>query len=501
MDLVKLAETLQDAEIAVLRSFRKSNVNAIESLKGLSRVEFMRAGMWLENKGLIETKRSSRKIVILDAYGKKYVKSTLPEIKLISLIKKQDLSIEELSQKLSRDELHFAIGYLKKKGFIRFEQGVVSITPAGKRLRLTPEGILILRIAKTGELDLLNLDDDELKAYSALSKRKQVIKTLEKQIINFKVTQTGKNIIPYIPTGKRIGNLTPSLIKNKAWDEVPFRRFDVSAQVPTVYPGKKQPYNQFTDSVRQKLVEMGFKEMTGPLIETEFWNFDALYQPQNHPARDWTDTYSLKHPKYGKLPNQKLVSSVKLAHEKGGETRSTGWQYKWDSKKASKLMPRAHGTSLSARWLAKGVEVPGKYFATARVYRPDVLDSTHLIEFNQIDGIIIDKSLNFKKLLGLLKQFALEFAGTDKVRFLPDYYPFVEPGVQMDVYNEKLGKWVELGGAGIFRPELTKALGVKEPVIAWGLGLDRFAMSKLGIKDIRHLFSHDLDWIRGEKVV
>lgn len=499
MDLKKLAETLQDAEIAILKGFGKTHIEIMNNLKGLSKVEFMRAGMWLQNKGLIETKKTAKKIVTLDTHGKKYAKTMLPELKLLNLIQKQDMSIEELQQKMPKDELRFAIGYLKKKDCVKFEQGIVSITTIGKRLRLTPEGALLLKLAKLGETALSDLTDEELESYKALAKRKQVVKTLDKQTINFKITAMGKQILSHLPMGKRISNLTPQLLKTGQWKDTPFRRFDVEARVPDLYFGKKQPYNQWVDQLRDKLVQMGFKEMTGPLIETEFWNYDALYVNQTHPARIEDEAYKLKFPKKGVLP--KFVQSVKAHHETGGKTRSKGWQYKWNPELAARLMPRPQGTALSARQLAKGVEVPGKYFATARCYRPDVLDATHLIEFNQIEGIIIGKDLTFKNLLGILKQFAIDFAGTDKIRFLADYYPFTEPSVQLDFYSDSLGKWVEFGGAGIFRPELTAALGIKEPVIAWGLGLDRFAMSKLGINDIRYLFSYDLNWLRKEKTI
>ena len=151
-------------------------------------------------------------------------------------------------------------------------------------------------------------------------------------------------------------------------------------------------------------------------------------------------------------------------------------------------MPSAHATAHSARQLAQGIEVPGKYFAIARVYRPDVIDATHLVEFNQMDGFIADKELSFRHLLGILKQFALEIAGASKVRFYPDYYPFTEPSVQLSAKHPELG-WIEFAGAGMFRPEITENLGIKEPIIAWGMGIDRLAMFKLGIKDIKHLFS------------
>lgn len=163
-------------------------------------------------------------------------------------------------------------------------------------------------------------------------------------------------------------------------------------------------------------------------------------------------------------------------------------------------MPAAHTTAYTGMALVKGIKIPGKYFALGRVYRPDVLDARHLLEFNQLDGIIVDKDLNFRHLLGILKEFAIEIAGAEKVRFYPDYYPFTEPSVQLSAKHPEMG-WIEFAGAGIFRPEMTENLGVKEPVLAWGMGVDRLAMFKLGIKDIRQLFSDDLTWLRNAKVL
>ena len=225
-----------------------------------------------------------------------------------------------------------------------------------------------------------------------------------------------------------------------------------------------------------------------------------LFQPQNHPARTWTDTYQLKEPKWGSLPDELLVNKIKYAHQEGGRTGSRGWRYKWDSTTAMKLLPRSHTTALSARQLVKGIHVPCKHFAIARCYRPDVLDATHLIEFNQMVGFVADKSINFRTLLGMLKMFTTEITGIDKIKFNPSYFPFTEPSVEVFVKHPDLG-WVELGGAGIFRPEITETLGIDVPVMAWGLGLDRLAMFNFRIKDIRHLFSQDLKWLREARVV
>jgi phenylalanyl-tRNA synthetase alpha chain len=163
-------------------------------------------------------------------------------------------------------------------------------------------------------------------------------------------------------------------------------------------------------------------------------------------------------------------------------------------------MPAAHATAHSARQLVEGIEIPGKYFAIARCYRPDVMDASHLIEFNQMDGFIVGEDLSFRHLLGILKQFAVEVAGAEKVRFYPDYYPFTEPSVQLSAKHPEMG-WIEFAGAGIFRPEMMENLGIKEPAIAWGIGIDRLAMFKLGIKDIRYLFSDNLGWLRDVKMV
>jgi phenylalanyl-tRNA synthetase alpha chain len=145
------------------------------------------------------------------------------------------------------------------------------------------------------------------------------------------------------------------------------------------------------------------------------------------------------------------------------------------------------------------LEVPGKYFSLARCYRPDVVDRTHLTEFIQVEGIVVGASLTFRDLLGILKRFALEIANADQVRFKPDYFPFTEPSVELSAYKEGLG-WMEFGGAGIFRPEVTLPLGITVPVIAWGLGVERLFMMKAGISDIRNLFSQDLDWLRRRTV-
>jgi len=295
--------------------------------------------------------------------------------------------------------------------------------------------------------------------------------------------------------------LTSEMISSGEWERVRLRSYNVSSPVPQVFPGKYHPYLRFLRMVKRKLVALGFREAVGPLVETAFINCDCLYMPQNHPAREIHDLYYLKDPSRASLEQYSdLVKRVAETHENGWKTGSTGWRYKFSLDESSKLILRSHGTALSVRsMISKDLQIPGKYFAIARCFRPDMLDKTHLTEFNQAEGIVLDPSLNLRNLLGILEMFAREVAGADRVRFKPDYFPFTEPSVELQAYREGVG-WMEFGGSGIFRPEVTEPLGVKVPVLAWGLGIDRLYMMHRKIRDIRQLFTSDLEWIRDQTV-
>jgi phenylalanyl-tRNA synthetase alpha chain len=397
--------------------------------------------------------------------GKKYAEEGLPEL---NLLKRAESEKELKKLKSDVDNFNIALQWAKKNGWIKIEKGQVIVEN------------------QPGKYDLY----ESLKDLSSAGEDQKKI-LLKRGLIREIRDDVEKEAKKYV--GKEITTIHPSLIKTGLWRKTKLKKYNVKAVGKTIYPGKIQPYQKFILEMKKRLVELGFKEMTGPIIETEFWNFDALFQPQNHPSRDWTDTYSLKNPVYGSLPEKKITEAVKKSHE-------TGWKYKWDEKKASRLTPRAHDTAISPRYLAKGVEIPGKYFNLVRCFRPDVIDATHGVEFNQLGGFVIGEDMSLKHLLGLLKMFAVEFGGAEEVKFFPDYYPFTEPSVQISVKDKKLG-WVELAGAGIFRKELTEPLGIKVPVIAWGVGIDRLAMCALGIKDIRQLFSQDLNWLRKFEVL
>ena len=486
-----------------LNELKRAKFEELVEKTGLEQVAVMRAVLGLQAKGLARLHERSERVVKLTETGKRYAEISLPEWRALKVLReKKKATLDDLKEVLSEDELKPIVGLLRKGGWanVKKEDGklVLEIAEKGLGAEERPIDKALKLLAEKGVVPVKEIE--RLVPVKELKRRKVgEEETLTEREVE--ITSEGEELAPKVELKKEVSVLTPELIKSGKWREVEFRKFDIKAPVRRIYPGKKQPYRAFLDKIRRRLIEMGFIEMTvDSLIETQFWNFDALFQPQNHPAREWTDTYQLKYPKSGHLPGEDLVASVKAAHEHGGDTGSRGWGYVWSPERAMLLMPRAHGTALSGRQLAKGVEIPGKYFTIQRVFRPDVLDRTHLIEFNQVDGFVVGEDLNFKHLLGILKRFAVEIAGAKKVKFLPDYYPFTEPSVQMSAYHPELG-WVEFGGAGIFREEMTKALGVDAPVIAWGIGIDRLAMFKLGIDDIRYLFSYDLRWLREAKLV
>ncbi len=317
-----------------------------------------------------------------------------------------------------------------------------------------------------------------------------------------KLTELGSTIVA---TGIKeegvIDRLTPQVIRSGEWKDKKLRMYDVVTNVPKIYAARKQHYRKFLEWVRQKFMSLGFTEMNGPIVESEFWNMDALFMPQFHSARDIHDVYYVKEPVYGDV-DESILKKVKASHENGFGTGSKGWNYSFDVKKTRRLVLRSQGTACSARTLAsKDLKIPGKYFGITRCFRKDVIDATHNVDFYQTEGIIVEEGLNIRHLFGLLNMFAKEFANAQEVKIVPGYFPFTEPSCELFAKHPELG-WVELGGAGIFRPEVVKPLLGKEvSVLAWGIGIDRIAMFKLGIKDIRQLFSHDLEFLKNARTV
>lgn len=465
----------------------------------LDKTTVTHALQFLSRKGIIKLESKIEKEIVLGSNGILYLKEGLPERRLLDLLAATPtISLEEAKAKaeLTEKEFQAALGALKRKALLKIISGNILLQANKEEIskKMLEESFLA-----SLPLSLAELKPEQKFCLGQLSKRKDIIRIEEKKLLEIEITAQGKKIISAMekagPIVGQIEQLTPEMLKKGTWRGKKFRVYDVTSSVPLIIGGKRQPYAEFLQHVREKLVTLGFEEMQGSLVENEFWNYDALFQPQFHVAREWSSTYYIKNKlKQEKIP-RKIMQRVKKQHEKS-------WRYKWNPEQAMKLILRPQGTVLSARQIASNLsklKIPGKYFAITRCYRPDVVDATHLSEFNQVEGIIVKENLTLRNLFAILELFGKEIAQAKKVEIRPSYFPFTEPSAELFVKHKKFG-WIELGGAGIFRREVVKPLTGKDiTVLAWGLGIDRLAMLNLKIKDIRQLFSHDLDWLRKSK--
>jgi len=506
MDLKKLAQSLHPYERRVLPELVHAKyVSEVVARTGLKDVEVTRALQWLENKKAIEVRTDERELVSLDKNGVEYLKKGLPERRFLEALDEKELALTKVAQKsqLSNEEMNICIGLLRQKGAIlilKDKELKVKRTDQGKKL-VQGQFLEERFVKREFPCELAKLSSEEKAVVEQLKKRKQIIKIEREKVKRAELTDIGKKLVDFGVRDENIVDaVTPQILQQGSWKKKSFRRYDVTSNVPLVFGGRRQPYRAFLDWVKYKFVSLGFTEMSGPLVESEFWNMDALFMPQFHSARDIQDVYFVKEPKFGKL-DESFVKRVKAVHETGSSTGSLGWGYHFDVERTHRQVLRSQGTACSARMMASpDFKIPGKYFGISRVFRPDVIDATHGADFNQVEGLVVEEDLNFRHLVGLLRMFAKEFAGADEIRLAPAYFPFTEPSVELHAKHPQLG-WIELGGAGIFRPEVvTPLLGRHVNVCAWGLGIDRLGMFKLGFKDIRSLFSQDVAFLRTTKV-
>jgi phenylalanyl-tRNA synthetase alpha chain len=448
---------------------------------------------FLTRKGLVELKTEEKKLIDLGINGIYYQKKGLPERRLLDeLGKKRSIPLSEIGNVtgLNDNEAKISIGVLKKKALVEIKEGKVVLNASDKEVEKKSFEEELLAVLPMEEKDL---EPEQKFALENLRARKEIIEIKDKKVVSSQLTSEGKKINPADLKDELIEKLTPKMIRAGNWKGKKFRTYDITSPVPKIYGGKRHFVNQATDYAKKVWLDMGFKEMTGNSVLTSFWDFDALFTPQDHPARDVQDTFFLKSVK-GKLPDKKLVEQVKKAHE-GKLGNSIGWNSEWSEEPAKKVILRTHTTPLSAQTLKKIAETkefPAKYFALGKCFRNETVDWSHGFEFNQSEGIVVDENATFRQLLGYLNQF-FKSMGHNKLRFRPHYFPYTEPSVEIDSWNEERKCWVEIGGAGMFRPELTiPFFGKHIPVLAWGPGFDRIIMQYFGIKDLRDFYKNNL---------
>ncbi len=476
--LKEISEGLTDPK-EIAEKLKIKEVSVISSAEGLA------------EKGLISLNKKVEEVYALTEEGARYAEIGLPERRILEIAGAEGVPISGIKD----PSLKVGIGWLKKKGWATVEAG--KIMPTGDAPPGKDEEVLEA-LSFQGATSASVLDEEALKV---LKSRGLVEPSVQKSwnLSPGKIQVSLEEADLFVS----VNRITADMIKNGEWgvegkggNDFLYRGghyrvnpYDVTLAAERVYLGKAHPYQRLLSRMREIMLEMGFSEIKGEIVQSSYWNFDALFQPQDHPAREMQDTFYLD--SKAEIPDASRVMDM---HERGGEVGSTGWGGTWDPEVARREVLRTHTTSVTIKYLADHPNPPVKAFSIDRVYRREAIDPTHTPEFEQLEGVIMDEGLSFANLLGVLKEFYAKM-GFDEVRFRPGYFPYTEPSVEPEVYIDGLG-WVELGGAGVFRREVTAPFGIDHPVLAWGLGVGRLAMLRLGLKDLRLLYQSDVGWLR-----
>jgi len=471
-----LSHVLHDIEKQIIKPLQSNPKLTEEQLAQeteLSMDQIRRGVEWLRQKNLADVTDTTNISYSLGKNGLDALKNGLPERRLVALVKDGPKTFDEIRSSLQGPDFNAAIGYAKKNDWINIEKtdigSKISLKQENQTTRNSDEMVIQL-FGKFGNIpskEIMSSTAYYQESLKSLMERPDFIIQHEEKTKAVSLSETGKNID----------------LKKLDSDAI-----DVEADVPHVHAARIHPLKDTINEIRETFVHLGFTEINGNLSQSSFWNFDALFTPQDHPARELQDTFYLKDLNAKQLATPTQIKNVSNAHKKG-------WRYYWDIQEARKMVLRTHTTCVTIKHLADKKPDEARIFSLGRVFRNEKLSFKHLAEFNQVEGVVVGKHITLRDLMGIQKEFYRKI-GLAKVKFWPTFFPYTEPSLQSMVYNEKLGKWIELFGMGIFRPEVTKPLGITKPVLAWGGGIERIAMLKFGLDDVREFYNNNLSWLR-----
>ncbi len=450
--------------IKLLKTAPDLTEEQIAEKTGLSIDQTRRGIEWLRLKNLATVSESEKSFVKLGANGIKAKQEGLPERNLLNMIAAKPLPFSELQKKLGA-EINVAIANAKKNDWIEIQKGETeNIVSLKQKPGQTREEKMISYIAEN------KVAVDQIKDSATLESIKRrpdflIIETTKSRTVSLSEQARA------IDTEKQDAGA-----------------IDVEADVPLVHAARTHPLKDTISEIREVFVSLGFSEIAGNLAQPSFWNFDALFTPQDHPAREMQDTFYIKGKAAEKFANPIQIKRVSDSHKKS-------WKYDWNVNAAKKMVLRTHTTCVTIKYIAENKPDEARVFSLGRVFRNEKVSYKHLVEFNQVEGIVVGKNVSLRDLMGLQTEFYKKM-GLYKIKFWPTFFPYTEPSLQTMVYNERLGKWVELFGMGIFRPEVTRPFGITRPVLAWGGGIERIAMLKYGLDDVREFYNNNLSWLR-----
>jgi phenylalanyl-tRNA synthetase alpha chain len=463
----------------------------------LSADQLRRAIEWLRSKNYLSVKDESIAVYSLGNEGIKVAKDGFPERRLVNLLKAKGGSstFSEIFMAFG-NESSIALGKAKENNWVTASGRNISLT--GSDIPKGPDEELVEKIASAGNISESSLTAQERETLESLKKRYRglVVSKVEKKQ-QIELTELGRSVSLGTKV-EEIDSLSPQILQTGEWKSRPLRAIDVTSPVPSVFPGRKHPMRLFMEEVREAFVSLGFEEIIGPISQTALWNFDALFIPQEHPSREMQDTFYVSGVMSDLSKFAHEMSAIKASHERGELTGSLGWRYKWSEDEAKRTVLRTHTTAVTIRYLSEKKPDEARVFSIGRVFRNEKPNYKNSPEFFQIEGVMVGPKLSLRNLIWVISRFYSKL-GFNNIKFWPTYFPYTEPSLQTMVYHEGLQKWMELGGMGVFRPEVTIPLGVKNPVLAWGLALDRLVMLRYDLKDIRDLTGANLGWLRHVK--
>lgn len=448
----------------------------------------------------IEVREEERISLKLGKKAQPFVDGGFPERKIIEALDQLggqgDLNAVAEKAGITAQDVGQSLRFLKSKGWADQQAKNLILTETGKSaIGSTGADERLVKALEAGEQEASGLAD-AAEGLKLLQGRTGVVEERPRTLRWVKLSVPGKEAVAQgLEARTQVNQLTQEMMISGEWRNVDFRPYDVSLSSEAVYPGKEHPFVSIIAQTRKVFLELGFEETVSPYVESSFWDFDALFQPQDHPARDMQDTFYISKPSECKLPRQEWVDEVGATHRDGGKTGSLGWRYDWNDRLIKQPVLRTHTTASSIRALAENPNPPRKVFCVGPVFRRETVDYKHLPVFHQVDGIIIDEKASFASLLGTLEAFYRKM-GFQKFQFRPAFFPYTEPSVEIFVWSERKEDWVEMGGAGVFRPEVTEPFGCKVPVLAWGLGLERLAMFRYELGSIGELYRARLNWLK-----
>ncbi|MBM3281952.1 MAG: phenylalanine--tRNA ligase subunit alpha [Candidatus Diapherotrites archaeon] len=480
--------------LSVLRDGKEHSLSSIAESASLSPDAVRRVLGDLSEKSLVVVSREKKEKWFVSKSGEDALSSNgLPEQLLCHVLRDNALDMNALRGHFSTNPQAFsaAFGLAKRSNWITLEsknnQTLIRLTDAGKKSADHSPLFHVLQAVSRGEdIHAHSNVITELSARGLIQSKTHTVERVRITPEGLSLLDSGK-----IPSSTaQIGVLTPQLLQSGSWKNASFKPYDVTLGVEERWPGRIHPLRNVMRDVRQIMVELGFDEMSSGLVESAFWNMDAMFIPQDHPAREVQDTFYL--PGRAVLDNPDLVKRVKALHEHGGKTGSKGFGYEWDPRVAAQLLLRTHTTATTFREFALHPQQPQKKFAIGRIFRNEAIDATHLAEFHQVEGFVMGEGLNLRHLMGIIREFYAKL-GFTKVRFKPTYNPYTEPSMESAAYNPQLGKWVEIINSGMFRKESLSPFGIDVPVIAWGFGLERIVMMLYEKNTIKEIMGPDVD--------